>query len=127
MGEMLEHKADDDEIGGHGDAQHGKRRHQAVETNPQEEIEQTQLQKVIEDVGACKTCAVACRGVLAEREVGREVVISQKTEQVAYRIGDVDIDKMLQQPIDGQMDGRGQCAHDTKANDLTECFFFLHQ
>jgi hypothetical protein len=51
-----------------------------------------------------------------EREVGREVIVAQKAERVAYGVSYVDIHPVLQYPVDAVVEGRGNRAYDYKAD-----------
>ena len=123
---VLEDKADDEEVDGDGDAEDGKGCQDAVDTYPQEEVEETQLQEVVEDVGTCKAGTVALAGLLTEREVGGEVVVGKETDDVADGEGDVEVDPVLQQPVDGVVDGYSQYTDDSKADELAKGLFFVH-
>ena len=124
--EVLEDKADDEEVDGDGDAEDGKGRQDAVDTYPQEEVEETQLQEVVEDVGTCKAGTVARAGLFTEREVGGEVVVGKETDDVADGEGYVEVDPVLQQPVDGVVDGYSQYTDDSKADELAKGLFFVH-
>ena len=126
--EVFEDEADDYEVGGDGDAEHGEGGQNGGNAHPEEEVEEAQLQEIVEDVGAGKACTVAGIGVLAEREVGGEVVVGKETDDIADGEGDVEIDEILQEPVDGVMDGDSQDAHYPKAEQLAKglrfCQFF---
>ena len=121
--EVLEDKADDEEVDGDGDAEDGKGCQDAVDTYPQEEVEETQLQEVVEDVGTCKSGAVARAGLLTEREVGGEVVVGKEADDVADGESDVEVDPVLQQPVDGVVDGYSQYTDDSEAEQLANGLF----
>ena len=123
---MLEDKADDEEVDGDGDAEDCKGRQDTVDTYPQEEVEETQLQEVVEDVGPGKARTVFLVGILTEREVGREVVVGKETDDVADGEGDVEVDPVLQQPVDGVVDGYSQYTYDSEADKLAKGLFFVH-
>ena len=123
---MLEDVADDEEVDGHGDAEDRKGCQDTVDTDPQEEVEETQLQEVVEDVGTRKASTVFLVGGLTEREVGREVVVSKETDDVADGEGDVEVDPVLQQPVDGVVDGYSQYTHHSEADKLAKGLFFVH-
>ena len=56
---VLEYKTNHDEIGGHSDGQYCQWGYSTTETQPQEEIEQHDVQHVVDCMGAAKTYAVA--------------------------------------------------------------------
>ena len=125
---MLEDVSDNHEVGGNGDAEHGKGSQYGGNAHPEEEIKQAQLQEIIKDVGPGKACAVLGGGIGTEREMGREVIVSKETNDIADGEGDVKIYPILQNPIDGVVDGYGQNSHyaepEQLANGLFTCQFF---
>ena len=48
--EMFKDKPDDDEVRGHGDGIYTKRGHLLAQTQPQEEIQQPDVQEIVEEV-----------------------------------------------------------------------------
>ena len=84
------------------------------------------MQEVVDQMGATKADAVLGRGLLLEGEVGGQPVVHQEAEHVADGIGHVDIDPVLEDPVDGIVDGGCRGAHDAEADKLTERFFLLH-
>ena len=102
---MFKGKSYEDEIAGHGDGEYGQWRKLPTQTNPQEEVEQHDVQTVVEQVGTTKAKAVLRGGLFLEREVGRQPVVHQETEPIADGIGYVHIDPVLQDPVDDVVDG----------------------
>ena len=98
--EMFKDKPDNDEVRGHGDGIYTKRGHLLAQTQPQEEIQQPDVQEIVEEVGTPETDSVFRRGLLVEGEVGREPVVHKETEYVADGIGHVHVDPVLQNPLD---------------------------
>ena len=121
---MLEDESDDEEVDGHGDAEDAEGGQDAVDTEPEKEVEQAQLQEVVEDVGSGEASPVAGVGMLAEGEVGREVVVGEEADDIAHGEGDVELYPVLQQPVDGIVDGDGQHADDAEAEQLAEGLAF---
>ena len=62
------------------------------------------MQQVVHQMGTPETDAVLGRGLLMEGEVGGEVIIHQETQRIADGIGYVDVDPVLQHPVDGIVD-----------------------
>ena len=120
---MLEDVSDDHEVGGDGDTEHGKGGQNGGNAYPEEEIKQTQLQEIVKDVGPGEACAVLGGGVGTEGEVGREVVVGKETNHIANGEGDVKIDKVLQDPVDGVVDGYSQNAYYSEAEQLANGLF----
>ena len=81
----------------------------------EEEVEETDLQEVVEEVGSGKSDAVLGRGLLLEGEMGREIVIGTEAEHVADGESHVDIDPVLQDPIDGIVGENGKHTHHAKS------------
>ena len=77
-------------------------------------------------MGSSESDTILGRGLLLECEMGGEIVVYQETEYVADGIGHVDIDPVLQHPVDGVMDSRRCGAYDSKTYQFAECFFLLH-
>lgn len=94
-----------------------------MDAEPEEGVEEAQLQEVVEDVGPGKAGTVLLVGIFAEGEMGREVVVGEETDDITDGEGDVDVDEVLQQPIDGVVDGDRQHTHDSEAEDLTKGLF----
>ena len=67
---MFEYEPDDEEVGGYDDEQYGKGRQQAMHSHPEEEVEQSDLQEIIDDVRTCEAGSVTGGDVLLEREMG---------------------------------------------------------
>ena len=120
---MLEDVSDNHEVGGDGDTENGKGGQDGGNAYPEEEIKQTQLQEIIKDVGPGEACAVLGGGVGTEGEVGREVVVGKETNHIANGEGDVKIDKVLQNPVDGVVDGYGQYTDYSEAEQLANGLF----
>ena len=93
--EVLEDKPDYQEVCGDGDAEDAEGGQEAVDAKPEEEIEKTQLQEIVEDVGTGEACTVFCRSMLAEGEVCRQVVVGEEAHYIADGKGDIDIDPEL--------------------------------
>ena len=123
---MFEYESHEHEIRRYGDGEHGDGRQLAAETEPQEEVEEHDMQEIVEEMRTAEADAVLRRGLLLEGEVGREVVVHQETEHVADGVGHVDVDPVLQDPVDGIMDGGCRGAHDAESYQFAKCFFLLH-
>jgi len=124
LGEVLEDKAYYEEIDGYRDAEDAERCEDAVHANPEEEVKESQLEEIVENMGACKSGSVARVGMFTEGEMGREVVIGEEADDIAEGEGDVDIDEVLQQPVNSVVDGNGQHTNDSEAEDLTKRLSF---
>ena len=73
-------------------------------------------------ISTSEASSVAGVGMLAEGEVGGEIVVGEEADDIAYGEGDVDIYPVLQQPVDGIVDGDGQDTDDAEAENLAEDF-----
>lgn len=123
---MLEDEAYEDEVGGDGDGEDGDGGELATEAEPEEQVEEDNVEPVVDEMGAAEAEAGFGGGVLAEGEVGGEVVVDQEAQHVANGVGDIDVDPMLQHPVDGVVDGGGRGAHDAEADELAEGLTFVH-
>ena len=66
------------EVDRHDDYHHEDRRQPLADTHPQEEVEQTDFQQVIDDMTAGKSRRIALRWPSAESEVGGQPVVTDK-------------------------------------------------
>lgn len=106
------------EVDGHRDAEHREGSQDSVYTYPEEEIEETHLQEIIEYVSPRKPRSVSGRGLLLEREMGREIIVGAETHQIAYGEGYVYINPVLQYQVDGVMNGHCQNTNDSEPDEL---------
>ena len=112
---MFEDESHEDEVGGYGDSEHGKGRQFAAEADPEEEVEEHDMQQIVHEVGPAEAQSVLRRSLLLKREVGREVVVHQEAQHVADGIGHVYLYPVLQYPVDGIVDGSRCGAHDAES------------
>ena len=117
---MPEHEADQEEIDGNGDAEDAQGGCLVADTQAEEDVEEHHVEQIVDQMGTTEPNAVLGRHGLAEREVGGEIIVEQQTEQIAYRVGHIDIDPMLQHPIDGIMGKGGHGAHHAETDNLAE-------
>ena len=102
---MFEDESHEDEVRGYGDGENGKGRQFAAEADPEEEVEEHDMQQIVHEVGPAEAQSVLRRSLLLKREVGREVVVHQEAQHVADGIGHVHLYPVLQYPVDGIVDG----------------------
>ena len=95
---MFEDEPHEDEVRGYGDGEHGKGRQFAAEADPEEEVEEHDMQQVVHEVGPAEAQSVLRRSLLLKREVGREVVVHQE----------------------------GCGTHDAESDQFAQCLFLLH-
>ena len=124
---MFEYKPHHQEVRGDGDGKHAQWGQLSTEANPQEEVEQNNMQAVVHEMCAAEADAVLCRCFLLKGEVGRHIVVGKETDHVAHRIGYIDVDPMLEYPVDDIVDcGRGG-AHHSKTHELAVGLSFDHE
>lgn len=123
---MLEDEADHDEVGGDGDGEDGDGGELAAEAQPEEKVEQHDVEQVVDQVGTAKTDAILGGGLLVEREARREVVVDQEAQDVTHGVGHVDIDPVLQHPVDDVVDGGSRGADNAEADEFAKGLFLVH-
>ena len=123
---MFEYESHEHEVRGYGDGEHGDGRQFPTESKPEEEVEEHDMQEIVHQVSPSESDAVLGRRLLVEGEMGREIVIHQKTEHVADGVGYVHVDPMLQNPVNRIMNARSCGTHYAKPNQFSQRLFFLH-
>ena len=123
---MFEYEPYEHKVRGYGDGEHGNRCHLATESDPEEEVEEHDMQQVVHQMRPTESDAVLRRGLLLKREVGREVVVHQEAQHVADGIGHVHLYPVLQYPVDGIVDGSRCRTHDAESDQFAQRLFLLH-
>ena len=123
---MFEDEPHEHEVRRHGDGEYGDRCQFATESDPEEEIEEHDMQQVIHQMRPAEAQSVLRRGLLLKREVGAQIVVHQKAYHVADGIGHVHLYPVLQYPIDGIVDGCRRGTHDAESDQFAQRFFLLH-
>ena len=59
--------------------------------------------------------------------MSRQVVVEEETDEIADGVGHIDIDPMLQHPVDDIVDHRCNDAHHAKPQNLAKCLFSVHK
>ena len=101
----MEDVTDEEKVRGKGDGIYAERCQLIAEAQPEEEVQQHDVQAIVEQVGTTEADTVLGRSLLLESPVGTEPVVYNKTEHIADGIGHVHIDPVLQHPVDGIMNG----------------------
>ena len=122
---FFKYESDEEEVGGDGDGIDTEGCQLAAESHPEPEVEEGDLQAVVEEVGSAEADSVALGGFLVEGEMGGEIVVDEEAEDIADGIGDIDVEPVLQQPVEGVVDGGGDDTDDAEAQNFAQCFF-LH-
>ena len=122
---MFEDEPHEHEIRGYGDGEYGDGRQLATESDPEEEVEEHDMQQVVHQMRPAEAQSILLRGLLLKREVGGQVVVHQETQHVADGIGHVHLNPVLQYPVDGIVDASRCGAHDTKPDQFAECLFLF--
>ena len=111
---MLKHIPDENEVRGDGDGVDSQGRQLAAESQPEEEVKQHDMQAVVHQMGTSEAHGVLARGTLLEGEMSRHPVVHQETENISHGVGYIHVDPMLQYPVDGVVDGRGDDPRNAK-------------
>ena len=88
-----ENGADYYKVGGYRDAVHRKGSPFFGDSEPDEEIEESQLEEEIEDVGCCEAHAVLFCCVALESKSSREEIVGTETDDVSYGVGRIFVHK----------------------------------
>ena len=75
-----------------------------MHSNPQEELQQEDMQTVVHQMSTCKTSTLLQRRFTMERELARQIQVAEPTQYVSDCIGDTGIDPMVKNKIDDVMD-----------------------
>jgi len=97
---MLEDKPDKNKIGWYGNSQYCQWSKFPTQSNPEEEIEKYNVQKIVHEMCTSKPNAILCRSLFLKGKMGRKIVVHEKAEDISNGIGYIDINPMLQYPID---------------------------
>ena len=97
---MLEYEAHHEEVRWNSYGEYAEGCQLAAETNPKEEVEQNDVQAIIHEMGSAEAYAVLGRSLLLEGEMGGHVIIGEETDDVSDRIGHIDVDPVLEDPVD---------------------------
>jgi len=117
---VLEHISNHKEIDGHGDAIDGHRGEPPAHAEPQEKVEQGELQDEVEAVGDAEAYAVPLGRGFLEREAGGEDVVEQEAREIAHGKSHARVDEQLEREIDAVVERSGRHAHHGEADGLAE-------
>ena len=92
---VLEDKAYQQEVDGNGNGIDANWGHLRAQSHPKEEVQQSHLEEVVDQVGSTKAGSVFGICLLMEDEVGRQVVVDDKSGNVSSCPCYVDIDNKL--------------------------------
>ncbi len=117
-----EHQPEQHKVDGNGYQHHENRRKPLARAQPKEKVEQSYLQKIVQQVATGKACGVALRGFAFESEVGGQSVIANQAHDIAGRIGKVGLGDEQTQAIDAVMNGRTDRSGDAETEQSPEVF-----
>lgn len=73
-------------------------------------------------MGGTEAKPVFRRGLGFEREMGGEIIVEEKTDDIADGVGDIHIQPMLQHPVGAVVDGYRRGAGDAETDDFAYGF-----
>ena len=119
---LVEDETDNQEITRHGDAEHWQWCPFLGNAQPDEKVEQSNLEKIIEEMGTGKTDAIFLVGVFVKCETGCCPVVEAKANHIANGIGNAFVNVRQKEQIDGVSDGNGRNANHTEPEQFPESF-----
>ena len=121
---MLEHKPHQEEVDRRGDAHHEEGGKPLRHVEPEEEVQQDDVEEVIDHMGAREADALAERRLAAEGEDAGQIEVAEPAQDITGCVGNGQsglirqVQQIPKQQVDGIVDGSGNDAHDGEAQEL---------
>jgi len=123
---VFEHKSDKYKICGHGNSQYSNGGKFTAETQPEEGIEKYDMQEIVYQMSPPEANAILGRSFLFEGEVSCQIIVDKETENISDGIGYVNINPVLEYPINDIVDGCCRRAHNAKPEQFSKSLLFIH-